>query len=789
VGFETGKGNAYITPLRDKTRGRIYRIVYGEAKPVPPKRLDSATPEQLVAALADDNLFWRLTAQRLLVESSGNVIDIRTRLDRLLTDTDVDAVGSNAGALHALWVLHHVNQISDRVARLALKHPAAAVRKAGLQTLSQPSIVLESGVLSDPDAQVRLAAMLALARLGGDGEALVQAMRRPENARDRWIPDAAIAAAASCELDFLPAALAAARAPKPADAPAGAGAANLVPNGSFEETDGDMPVAWELNNWQGSAEASVDNAGPAAGERCLRLTATGDDGADSSVGVVLDVRPNTNYRLSARVRTRDVRKGSGRGALLNVHEFQSPARVATGAVTGTTDWTRVQASFNSGKFERITVNCLLGGWGRSQGTAWFDDVRLEAAGESTGVTETMLRVVATHYAQRGPADSVLTMLRHVRGVDDATAQAVLDGLLAGWPDGVSALPGDAESDQALRDLSASLSPDNRARLVTLAQRLGRGALFAEETAAAQRELIAAVADAGLEPPARLDAARRLLGLADTAGNIEAILKQVTPQAPPALAAGLTTTVAASRQDTTGAAVLKRWKFLPPSARKAAVDVLMRRAPWHAALLDALEHGGIARSDLSAEQAQQLVAVAPNADAAKRAKTLLAATGRVPDANRQKVIDKLLPLADRKGDAAAGKASFEKNCAVCHAFAGAGGRVGPDLTGTGTNPRREILLNIIDPNRSVEGNYQLWIVQTTGGETVSGRLDTESQTTLELLDAAGKPQVIQRKDIKRMASTPTSIMPEGFELLPERELTDLIEYLAQPVEAQPVKAPK
>ncbi len=32
-GFETGKGGAYVTPLRDKTHGRIYRIVYKDAKP------------------------------------------------------------------------------------------------------------------------------------------------------------------------------------------------------------------------------------------------------------------------------------------------------------------------------------------------------------------------------------------------------------------------------------------------------------------------------------------------------------------------------------------------------------------------------------------------------------------------------------------------------------------------------------------------------------------------------------------------------------------------------------
>ena len=81
---------------------------------------------------------------------------------------------------------------------------------------------------------------------------------------------------------------------------------------------------------------------------------------------------------------------------------------------------------------------------------------------------------------------------------------------------------------------------------------------------------------------------------------------------------------------------------------------------------------------------------------------------------------------------------------------------------------------------MEGNFRLWIVQTRDGQTISGRLDAETQTTVELLDATGKSQVIQRKDIKRMVSTPNSVMPEGFELLPENDLANLLAFLTQPV---------
>src|SRR5436309_10442863 len=66
-GFRTGKGAAYETPLRDKTHGRIFRIAYRRAKPIQPLNLSNATPQQLVAALKNDNMLWRMHAQRLLV--------------------------------------------------------------------------------------------------------------------------------------------------------------------------------------------------------------------------------------------------------------------------------------------------------------------------------------------------------------------------------------------------------------------------------------------------------------------------------------------------------------------------------------------------------------------------------------------------------------------------------------------------------------------------------------------------------------------------------------------------
>ena len=106
-GFRAGKGAAYETPLRDQTHGRIYRVAWRRAGPAAPPRLADATPQQLLAALKNDNLLWRLHAQRLLVERGHQ--DVVPALGQLVGDPEVDEIGLNPGAIHALWTIQCYN--------------------------------------------------------------------------------------------------------------------------------------------------------------------------------------------------------------------------------------------------------------------------------------------------------------------------------------------------------------------------------------------------------------------------------------------------------------------------------------------------------------------------------------------------------------------------------------------------------------------------------------------------------------------------------------------------------
>ncbi len=255
--YETGEGNAYVTPLRDRQHGRIYRLVYedvgdhgwkndrsralrgvgggdvaGAATGAGSFSLGDANSEDLLRALRDDNMHWRLTAQRLLVERGRT--DVLPQLYRLVNGVRVDELGLNSAALHALWTMHGLGALDGgnpealAVATAALRHPASDVRRAALMVLPADheslDAILEAGLLPDrsvpegmnyvvdsaqmapADAQVRLAALLALADMPSSeraGRAIAELALVPENTNDRWIRDALLIAGARHGAGFL----------------------------------------------------------------------------------------------------------------------------------------------------------------------------------------------------------------------------------------------------------------------------------------------------------------------------------------------------------------------------------------------------------------------------------------------------------------------------------------------------------------------------------------------------------------------------------------------------------
>ena len=385
--------------------------------------------------------------------------------------------------------------------------------------------------------------------------------------------------------------------------------------------------------------------------------------------------------------------------------------------------------------------------------------------------------VAEHVARGDAEGDAARILAALAETPVPLAGAIAEGVEKGWS---------KDREATLADRSATLVPevlgrldsDGKARFLRLASRWKIAGL-SRYTAEVSRSLAATLESSGEPEAARISAARQLVEFRpDSAEPIEQILGLIGAQTPPELAKGLLAATAASDADATADVYLQAWTSWPPSVRRQALEILLSRPAWTRKMLDAADAGDVDLELLSLDRKQAL-AKHPDKKIAARAQELLARKGGLPSADRQAVVDSLLSITEERGDPKNGKVVYTKLCAKCHRLHGEGEEIGPDLTGMAAHPKAELLVHILDPNRSVEGNFRQYTVIDRQGTVRSGLLASESRNSIEVIDTEGKRHAIQREDIVRLDGTRDSLMPEGFEKQTTREgLRDLLELLTQ-----------
>ncbi|MDX1944603.1 MAG: ThuA domain-containing protein [Pirellulaceae bacterium] len=399
----------------------------------------------------------------------------------------------------------------------------------------------------------------------------------------------------------------------------------------------------------------------------------------------------------------------------------------------------------------------------------------QAKSLSSPVALERIAIVAGHVA-RGEVADPRPILAALQSAQPAIAEATIIGLVRGWPRGRKPqLTPELES--TLSELFAKLPPTAKSQLVSLALRWGSQEL-GKRVAEISAGFMADAQKEELDDTARLTAANQYVDLLKADPAAGKLLDLITPRTSPELARGLVEALGRSESEEIGQALAARLGKLTPAVRIAALRVLLSRGDWTAALLDAIQSQSVPLADLSLDQKQAL-ASHPDKRIADRAKKLLAAGGGLPNPDRQKVLDELLPLTEQTGDPAAGKLVFKNQCAKCHVHSGEGAKIGPDLTGMAVHPKKELLVHLLDPSRGVEGNFRVYTVLTADGVVLSGLLASETKTSIELIDSEAKRHIVLRDDIENLQASPKSLMPEGFEKqVKPQEIVDLLEFLTQ-----------
>jgi uncharacterized repeat protein (TIGR03806 family) len=140
------------------------------------------------------------------------------------------------------------------------------------------------------------------------------------------------------------------------------------------------------------------------------------------------------------------------------------------------------------------------------------------------------------------------------------------------------------------------------------------------------------------------------------------------------------------------------------------------------------------------------------------------------------------LLAKTGNAERGRELFFNatavNCQTCHQIGGKGRDVGPDLSHVGKkyNPA-QILENILDPSKTIEQKYLVYVVQTTGGKAYTGIVAERNAESAALKDAQGNVVRFRLKDVESFDPQKKSLMPDGLlRDLTAEQAADLLAYL-------------
>jgi cytochrome c oxidase cbb3-type subunit III len=144
-----------------------------------------------------------------------------------------------------------------------------------------------------------------------------------------------------------------------------------------------------------------------------------------------------------------------------------------------------------------------------------------------------------------------------------------------------------------------------------------------------------------------------------------------------------------------------------------------------------------------------------------------------------------------GNAAHGKELFAGSaaCATCHMIDGKGGRLGPDLTGTGSarsvdyivdsvrDPSRRLAQGISEAMKEFSQEYETVTVVDDRGQKLQGVVLNEDNFTLQMLDTREQLHLFEKDKLRSYDKSRESLMPKYDErMLPEKDLQDIVKYL-------------
>src|SRR5271155_292631 len=144
-----------------------------------------------------------------------------------------------------------------------------------------------------------------------------------------------------------------------------------------------------------------------------------------------------------------------------------------------------------------------------------------------------------------------------------------------------------------------------------------------------------------------------------------------------------------------------------------------------------------------------------------------------------------------GDAARGKQLFygAAACSTCHMIGGKGGRLGPDLSTTGSAratdylvdsvryPSRRLAQGISEAMKEFSQEYETVKVETADGQKFTGVVLNEDHFTLQMLDLREQLHLFEKDKLRSYEKSRESLMPAyDQQMLSDKDLQDILAFL-------------
>jgi putative heme-binding domain-containing protein len=214
-----------------------------------------------------------------------------------------------------------------------------------------------------------------------------------------------------------------------------------------------------------------------------------------------------------------------------------------------------------------------------------------------------------------------------------------------------------------------------------------------------------------------------------------------------------------------------------SVQTAIATVLANSSAGIDFLLQSLKGEEVNADVLSDVRVKERIAANSTFAQQKQLEALTAKGASERDARQKLISIRISGFQPKTYSAQTGKSIFLQNCSSCHQIGGNGGLIGPQLDGIGNWGVRALTEKILDPNRNISESFRSYNITLKNDRILTGLYRRTEGETMVFADPTGQEFSVASRDIKDYKASRYTLMPDQFKhSIPEKDFYALMEYL-------------